>query len=75
MENKIKSVEKGFGDNSVFFSTNPAVILQYKVDVIKEESKQISSDTMINIYRGYIGDKIAFEMGASIDVTVTYWTE
>ena len=37
MENKIKSVEKGYGENSIFFSISPNCSEQYRVDEIKEE--------------------------------------
>ena len=73
MEKKIKSVEKGWGESSVFFSTNERTSPSHRVDEIKEEYKQISSDTGINIYRGYINGNLVFEMGASIDVTVVYY--
>ena len=69
---KIKSVEKGWGENSIFFSVNVNVHKLHKVDEIREESKQVSPDHMFNVYRGYIDGKLVFEMGASVDVTVCY---
>ena len=72
MSNEIKSVEKGFGDNSIFFTVNQSVSQQYRVDEIREESKQISTDSMITVYRGYKNRSLFFEMGACIDVTVCY---
>ena len=72
MEQKIKSVEKGWGESSTFFSTVQTVSETYRVDEIKEESKQISNDIVINVYRGYKDGKLFFEMGASIDVTVAF---
>ena len=72
MEQKIKSVEKGWGEGSTFFSTVQTVSETYRVDEIKEESKQVSNDIIINVYRGYKDGKLFFEMGASIDVTVAY---
>ena len=72
MKNVIKSVEKGWGEASIFFSTNKQCAEQYVVDEIKEESKQVSSDKIINIYRGYKDGNIKFEMGLDIDITVTY---
>jgi len=72
MEQKIKSVEKGWGEGSTFFSTAQTVSETYRVDEIKEESKQVSNDVIINVYRGYKDGKLFFEMGASIDVTVAF---
>jgi hypothetical protein len=73
MEQKIKAVEKGWGENSTFFSTGKGISETLRVDEIKEESKQISSDCIINVYRGYKDGKLVFEMGASIDVTVSFY--
>ena len=72
MKNKIKSVEKGYGENSIFFSISPNCSEQYRVDEIKEEQKQVSPDDIFNVYRGYKNGKLVFEMGATIDVTVIY---
>ena len=68
----IKSVEKGWGEGSTFFSVDSKVAEFCRVDEIKEEGKQVSSDLMINVFRGYKGGKLIFEMGASIDVTVAF---
>jgi hypothetical protein len=73
MKEKIKSIQKGYGEDIIFYSTNNKVAAQYQVDDIREESKQVSNNHTINVYRGYIGDKLVFEMGASIDVTVVFW--
>lgn len=73
MKNKIKSIQKGYGEGDIFYSTDSKVSKIYLVEDIKEESKQVSDNHIINIYRGYIGDKLVFEMGASIDVTVVFW--
>jgi hypothetical protein len=73
MEGKIKSVEKGFGEDSIFFSTSNLVSETYRVDEIKQEGKQVSNDSMISVYRGYKNGKIFFEMGASIDITLTFF--
>ena len=72
MEQKIKSVEKGWGEGSIFFSVDSKVGEIYRVDEIKEEKKQVSSDLMINVYRGYKDGNLVFEMGDSIDVTVVF---
>lgn len=71
-ETKIKLVEKGWGEGATFFSINPNCSEYHRVDEIKEEIKQISDDFSISVYRGYKDGKLMFEMGASIDVTVTY---
>lgn len=75
MVQKIKSVEKGWGEASTFFSINPNCSENTRVDEIKEEGKQVSSDLMINVFRGYKDGKLIFEMGASIDVTVSFQHE
>jgi hypothetical protein len=73
MKEKIKSIQKGYGQGDIFYSTDSKVAAQYQVEDIREESKQVSDNHIINVYRGYIGDKLVFEMGASIDVTVVFW--
>ena len=73
IERKIKSVQKGWGDGDIFYSTYPAVVEQYLVEEIKEEIKQVSESKCFNVYRGYTDGKIVFEMGASIDITVVFW--
>ena len=73
MEQKIKSVEKGWGEDSTFFSTDQTVSEAYRVDVIKEEQKQIGNNILITVYRGYKNGNLFFEMGASIDVTVAFF--
>ena len=75
MEQKIKSVEKGWGEGSSFFSVDAEVPEFHRVDEIKEDVKQVSSDIMINVFRGYKGGNLVFEMGASIDVTVSFFNE
>jgi len=69
---KIKSVQKGYGEGNIFYSTDPKVSTQYQAEDIREEAKQVGNDIIINVYRGYIGEKLVFEMGASIDVTVVF---
>jgi hypothetical protein len=68
----IKSVEKGWGEGSCFFSIVNTVSESYLVDEIKQEGKQIGCDEFIQVYRGYKNGKMFFEMGASIDVTVAF---
>lgn len=72
-ELKIKSVEKGYGNNSILFSTDPLLTSGQKVDEIIEEIKEGAFNFRFNVYRGYIKNNLVFEMGASIDVTVVVW--
>ena len=75
-EQKIKSVEKGWGESSTFFSTKLKESSSCKVDEIKEEVKIVGAGEYCSlshtVYRGYKNGKMVFEMGASIDITVTY---
>ena len=77
-EQKIKSVEKGWGEGSTFFSTSEKLqeSSSCKVDEIKEEVRHIGIGEYCSlshtVYRGYKNGRMVFEMGASIDVTVTY---
>lgn len=77
-EKKIKSVEKGWGEDSTFFSTSEKLqeSSSCKVDEIKEEVKIVGAGEYCylshTVYYGYKNGKLVFEMGASIDVTVTY---
>jgi len=73
MEQKIKSLQKGYGEGDIFYSTDTKVAIQYRVEEIKEESKQVSPDMTFKVYRGYSENKLVFEMGASIYVTVVFW--
>lgn len=74
MEKKIKSVEKGWGEGSMFFSTLSTAI-PYKVDEIKEETKEISSDKKISVLRGYKKGNLYFEMGITSDVVILYYLD
>jgi hypothetical protein len=68
---KIKTIEKGWGGDSIYFSARPKVI--NGVDEIKQEGKQISSDTHITVYRGYRNGSMVFEMAANSDITLTFF--
>ncbi len=57
MEQKIKSVQKGYGEGDIFYSTDTRVAKQYQVEEIRYESKQVSPDIIFNVYRGYITDE------------------
>lgn len=69
---KIKSIEKGWGEGSTFFSTDIQVSKRYFVEEIKEDIKNVGPG-LITVYRGYIEERLVFEMGASVDITVVYW--
>lgn len=70
-EQKIKSIEKGWGENSIFFTTNENET-NY-VDEIVQDGKQISSDTLITVYKGFKNGKIVFEMAANSDITLSFF--
>jgi len=77
MEPKIKSIEKGTGEGTLFFSTNPEVAPRYLVDAIKEEFKPIRFECgleaeSIIVYRGYINGNLSFEISASKDVSLEF---
>ena len=74
MKTIIKSVEKGYGEHSIFFTTNEKANSMVRVDRIEYDSKQVGNDIIINVYKGYTMDNLVFEMGANIDVTVVYET-
>ena len=71
-EQVIKSIEKGYGESSIFFSTDKMCGTEYRVDEIKQEGKQISNDMIISVYRGYKNNKLFFEMGITNDITVKF---
>lgn len=76
-EPRIRSIEKGWGDDSEFFNTESEEFdFGWYVDEIKEEVKKVGlgeyGELYHTVYRGYLNGKLKFEMGASIDVTVVY---
>jgi len=72
-DQKIKSVEKGWGEGTIFFSTHPGVAQIYKVDEIKREMAN-TFDGPFDVYRGYVAGKPKFEMGITADVTTVFET-
>lgn len=72
MNKEILSIEKGWGDGSMFFSTNPVVSKSHFVSEIKEEPKQVSNDLFYNVFRGYLNGEPVFEMYPSVEITVRY---
>jgi len=75
-ENRIKCIEKGWGQDSIFFTTRKEATC-FKVDEIKEEVKKIGNgeycELTHSVYRGYVNGQVKFEMGVNSDVTVTYY--
>ena len=76
MEQEIKSVEKGWGESSIFFSVDSGAADFCKVDEIKEETKHVGfgehCELTNQVYCGYKKGNLVFEMGSSIDVTVSF---
>ncbi len=77
-DQKIRSVQKGSGENDIYFTTDSSITKRqgvFRVEEIREERKRVSKDLEFTVYRGYMRGQILFEMGANIDVTVVYWLE
>lgn len=78
MSNKIKSIEKGWGDNSTFFSTSENALEMYRVSEIKEETKTIKWDCgldldYIRVYNVYDSKgNIIAEIEANSCLTICY---
>ena len=72
MENIIESITVGNTENSIFFSTKPQISETYKVDEIKEETKQVSVNNLVTVYRGYINGKLRVEVEAGNGITIYY---
>lgn len=73
---KIRSIRKGFGESSIFFTTDFGAGRMTKVDEIKEELKYFgkSEDYVKVVYRGYVNNEMVFEMDSN-DTTIIFWTE
>jgi hypothetical protein len=82
-EQKIKSIEKGWGEGSSIYSTDPTNkhYLIFHVDVIKKEQREHLIGNADNecvdiiVYRGYTADKMIFEIESGSGVTLTFWEE
>ena len=76
LKQKIKSIEKGWGENSTFFSVDEKVSEILKVDKIREEFKDIGegyyNNLSLMVYRGYKKGKMVFEIAANTDITLTF---
>ena len=77
-ENKIKSIEKGWGESSTYFTTEPKCQNEsMKVDEIKEEVKLVGKGEYCElsnvVYRGYKDKKLKFEIFANSDITVVFF--
>ena len=66
MKQKIKSIKKGWGSDSQLFTVG------HTVDEIREESKALTSDAWMKVYRGYISGELAFEIEANSGLTIIY---
>lgn len=71
MKNEIEWIEKGWGEGSTFFSTNPMAAVSIRVDEIKESVKSIG-ETKILTYVGFKNGKIVFEIEANSSLTIKY---
>ena len=77
MKNKIKSIEKGWGEGSIYFTTDKENKGLYTcVDEIIEETKTIGqgyyNDLTRLVYRGYKDKKLIFEIESSSGITLRY---
>lgn len=74
---KIKTIEKGWGESSIYFQANDQLSMPNRVNEIKEESKHIGvgeyGDLIITVYRGYIDEKMVFEIAANNDITLSFF--
>lgn len=70
---KIKSVQKGVGEGSIFFTTDKNMgYPSEQVSEITEETRQVSYKRRINVLRGLKAGRLVFEMGVSNDVVIIY---
>ena len=76
-EQKIKSIEKGWGQTSTYYQVNDNTSYPNRVSEIKEEVKLLGKgehcELSIIVYRGYIEGKIVFEIAANSDITLTFF--
>lgn len=75
MTQKIKSIEKGWGEDSTYYSTEERLKGRSQhVDKVTEETKQIGPGR-ITVYRGYRSANMIFEIEAGGGITLTFWEE
>lgn len=72
MENIIETIHIGVGQGAGYFSTLQNTSHQLKADEIKEETKQISENVRITVYRGYVNGKLKFEVEANNGITLIF---
>lgn len=79
MGREIKSIEKGWGEGSTYYSTDEKLIgYPTFVHEIKEETKTIGAgyynNLTLTVYRGYIhpDKEPVFEMEANCGLTLVY---
>jgi hypothetical protein len=79
---KIKSIEKGLGEESTYFAVNDPyeyAVLGNKISEIKEEIKVLGSgfycDITLTVYRGYDAKgNLLFEVESNSSLTIIYDT-
>lgn len=71
MANKIKSIEKGWGEGSTYFTTDKKAATFHIVDEIKEEIINIGVSA-ITVYRGYRNGNLYFHIEAGGGITLIF---
>ena len=77
MSNKIKSIQKGIGEDSIYFSTDPSTPDQYKVDEIKRDSEFFGYDgsgatVYYSCFEGIKNKELVFTIMLSSDLVIIY---
>jgi len=76
MDKKIKSIEKGYGNQIVIYTTeiilDLSTIVVHVVDEIVEESKPLTSKDWMRVYRCYKNGKLYNEIEANSGLTIIY---
>ena len=74
---KIKSIEKGWGESSIYYQVSDNTSFPNRVEEITEEVKFLGKgeycELSILVYRGYISGKIVFEIAANSDITLSFF--
>lgn len=78
MKKKIRCIEKGWGDGSTFFTTEvQRKTSEFYVDEIRCIEKSIGkgyyNDVTIEVFCGYVDNKLIFEIEANSSLTVVYY--
>lgn len=82
MTQKIKAIEKGWGEGSIFFTTNPAAKSPYFVDEIQEWWQPVeqkydpatgkTTEITRLVYAGYKEGKLVFLIESGSGLTIKY---